>query len=184
MKYTPDDERTHNPLVRVQQIASHGLNSFVEKIYLPLLEKSMHHRYTTAALFLAGLTLSIGLVYSNYVKFEFFPSVPSDFMQANLTMNDGTSPETRNQALMHMEQAIHAVETDYLQRHPDEEKFLKYILVFANGDLGGGVVMELTKPEQRSINANELEKLWRARVGTTRLSGTSNDTPCKMWAPP
>ena len=166
MKYTADDERTHNPLVRLQQMASHGLNRFVERVYLPLLAKSMHNRYTTAALFIAGLVLSIGLVVSNYVKFEFFPSVPSDFVQARLTMNDGTSPENRNKALASMEQSIHAVEDQYHKQHPDEEKFLKYMLVYGSGDLGGGVVMELTKPEQRSINANQIEKLWRARVGT------------------
>jgi multidrug efflux pump subunit AcrB len=114
---------------------------------------------------MAALIISVGLVYSNYVKFEFFPSVPSDFIQSNLTMNEGTPPEARNKALDRMEQAVRNVEADYLQANPGKEGFLKYILVYANGDLGGGVVMELSKQEGRSITSNEIEHLWRTQVG-------------------
>ena len=165
MNYTPDDSRIHNPLVKVQQNVSTRLKYFIENIYQPLLVKSLHNRYTTVSLFIAGMILSVGLVYSNYIKFEFFPSVASDFIQSNLTMNEGTSPEVRNNALDRMERAIRKVEADFLEEHPDEEGFLKYILIYANGDLGGGVVMELTKQEGRSINSNEIEELWRDEVG-------------------
>ena len=165
MKFTPDDLQTHNPLVRLQQSVSRGLKNFIENRYLPLLEKSINNRYTTLSLFLAGMMVSIGLVYSNFVKFEFFPTVPSDFLQSNLTMNDGNSPEARNQALDRMEQTLRKVEADYIEKHPDEEGFLNYVLIYANGDLGGGVVVELTKQEGRTINSNEIEELWRAEMG-------------------
>ena len=166
MKFKPDDNSSHNMLVRVQRTVAARLSHVIENVYKPLLQKSIENRYTTVALFVAGMILSVGLVYSNYVKFEFFPSVPSDFIQSNLTMNEGTSAETRDEALVRMEQAIHKVEADYLKGHPEDKGFLKYILVYANGDLGGGVVMELTKQEGRSISSNEIEKLWRDEVGS------------------
>lgn len=166
MKFISDDERSRNPLVRMQRSVSTRLDFFIKNIYKPLLEKSINNRYTTVALFVAGMILSVGLVYSNYIKFEFFPSVPSDFIQSNLTMNEGTSPEARNKALDRMEQAINEVEKDYLQNHPGEKGFLKYILLYANGDLAGGVVMELSKQEGRSISSNDIEKLWREKVGS------------------
>jgi multidrug efflux pump subunit AcrB len=165
MKYVPDAELDKDPISRLQKTVNNGLQYFIDGIYQPFLLKSLNNRYTTVAVFVAGLAISIGLVAGNHVKFEFFPSVPSDFIQSNLAMNDGTSPEARNRALDAMEQAIKDVEAEYLRQHPDEQPFLKYVLVFANGDLNGGVVMELTKPEERSINANELEELWRERVG-------------------
>jgi multidrug efflux pump subunit AcrB len=165
MKYTSDDQRSRNPLVRMQLGVDNGLKNFIRKIYRPLLLQAIHNRYSTAALFIAAMMLSVGLVYSNIVKFEFFPSVPSDFVQSNLTMNDGTSPEARNAALDGMEQAIRTVQADYLRAHPEEAEFLKYILVYASGDQGGGIVMELSKPEERTIDANEIEELWRKQVG-------------------
>ena len=165
MKFIPEHERSRNLLVRVQQFIGDRLMYFIDYIYKPLLEKSIRNRYTTVALFFGAMILSVGLVYSNYVKFEFFPSVPSDFIQSNLTMNEGTSPEARNKALDRMEQAVNKVEKDYLQSHPGEEGFLKYVLIYASGDLGGGVVMELSKQEGRSISSNEIEHLWRKEVG-------------------
>ena len=166
MKFTPEHKRSRNLLVRVQQFADSRLSYFIANIYRPILEKAINARYTTVALFFAGLIISVGLVYSNYVKFEFFPSVPSDFIQSNLTMNEGTSPDTRNNALDRMEQAIYDVQNDYLKQHPGDQDFLKYVLVYANGDLGGGVVMELSKQEARSISANDIEHLWREKVGS------------------
>ena len=165
MKYIPDNPQTRNPLVKLQQKVDTGLKNFIENTYQPLLLKALHNRYNTIALFIACLILSVGLVVSNIVKFEFFPSVPSDFVQSNLTMNDGTSPEARNNALDIMEQAVKMVQAEYLREHPEEAEFLKYILVFASGDQGGGIVMELSKPEERSIDANKIEELWRAKVG-------------------
>ena len=166
MKFTPEHKRSRNLLVRVQQFTDSRLSYFIANIYRPILEKAINARYTTVALFFAGLIISVGLVYSNYVKFEFFPSVPSDFIQSNLTMNEGTSPDTRNNALDRMEQAIYDVQNDYLKQHPGDQDFLKYVLVYANGDLGGGVVMELSKQEARSISANDIEHLWREKVGS------------------
>ena len=165
MKYIPDNAQTRNLLVKLQQKVDKGLKNFIEFTYQPLLTKSLHNRYTTVALFIACLILSVGLVVSNIVKFEFFPSVPSDFVQSNLTMNDGTSAEARNNALDIMEQAIKTVQADYLREHPEATEFLEYILVFASGDQGGGMVMELSKPEERTIDANEIEELWRKQVG-------------------
>jgi multidrug efflux pump subunit AcrB len=165
MKFIPDDEQNRNPVARVQRFVNDRLQYYVENVYQPLLVKSINNRYTTVALFVSGLILSVGLVYSNYVKFEFFPSVPSDFIQSNLTMNEGTSPEARNKALDRMEQAIRKVEADYLQANPRARGFLKYVLLYANGDLGGGVVMELSKQEGRSISSNDIEQLWRDKVG-------------------
>jgi multidrug efflux pump subunit AcrB len=165
MKYTKDDAKDRNPLVRLQHLVSRGLKHTINNYYLPLLQKSMDNRYTTVSLFLAGMILGIGLLAGNFLKFEFFPSVPSDFIQTNLTMNEGTPPEARNAALGKLEQAVLDVETDYLRANPDEQKFLEYVLVFSNGDTGGAVVLELTKPEFRNLNANEIEQMWRDRAG-------------------
>jgi len=64
-----------------------------------------------------------------------------------------------------MEHAIYKVEKNYLKGHPGSEGFLKYVLIYASGDLGGGVVMELSKQEGRAISSNDIEHLWRDEVG-------------------
>ncbi len=164
MKYVPDDERSHNPFTRFQSFFSKGLERFIKDTYTSLLKRSLNNRYTTASLFIAGMILIVGIVMGGVLKFEFFPNVPSDFIQSNLTMNEGTAPGIRNKALADMEDAIKAVEADYLDEYPEESKLLEYILVFTSGNLGGGLVIELTKAENRQVDAFEVEKRWREKV--------------------
>lgn len=161
-----DGDANPGRLVRVQNFVNHKLQRFIHQIYMPLLRKSMENRYTTCATLVAVLILAVALLAGNFIKFEFFPNVPSDFVQTNLAMNDGTAPEVRNAALERMEKAIHTVEEDYLREHPEAAPFLAYVLLYASGDTGGGVVLELTKPEFRAIDAFEVEQRWRAVVGT------------------
>ncbi len=165
MKYVPDDERSQNPFTRFQSFFSQGLERFIKFTYSPLLKKTLKDRYTTAALFLSGLVLTVGIVMGGFLKLEFFPDVPSDFIQGNLTMNEGTPPAVRNKALSKLEEAIRAVESDYLNEHPEENRILEYVLEFTRGNLGGNLVIELSKAENRLIDAFEVEKRWREKVG-------------------
>ena len=165
MKYIPDRERRPNVLTRFQTWIGQRLEYFIRQVYRPMLGRALRNRYTTMSLFLSALILIAGIVMGGLLKIEFFPNVPSDFIQANVTMNAGTSLQARTKVLAEMEEAIQAVERDYLQEHAEESPILKYVMVFTQGNLGGSVLIELTKAENRLLNAFEVEKRWRAKVG-------------------
>ncbi|NKB36005.1 MAG: MMPL family transporter [Gammaproteobacteria bacterium] len=165
IKYVPENERSDNYLSRFQSFIANGLQQFIKNRYSPLLVKAIDKRYTTAALFLAGLILILGMIAGGLIKFEFFPNVPSDFIQGNITMNEGSPAASRNAALLSLKEAVDAVETEYLKENPTEEKLLEYVLEFTDGNLSGTIVIELTKAEYRQIDAYEVEKRWRAKVG-------------------
>lgn len=165
MKFDDQADDSRNFFTRLQRGVSHRLHHFIDNIYLPFLKKSIKNRYTTLSVFVGMMILSIGLVSSNWLKFEFFPETPSDFVQVNLSMNQGTPPAIRNAALLRLEDGLHTVEAAYLKQNEGEEKFLKHVLTYTNGDLGGGLVLELTKPEEREIQADLIADLWRDEVG-------------------
>jgi len=165
MKYVPDNERRSNALTKFQTLISKSLERFIKQSYSPMLSRALRNRYTTMALFLSGLILIAGIVMGGLLKIEFFPNVPSDFIQGNVTMNAGTPLKVRTRALTEMENAIKAVEQDYLKEHPEENPILEYVMVFTQGDLGGSVFIELTKAENRLLDAFEVEKRWRGKVG-------------------
>jgi multidrug efflux pump subunit AcrB len=165
IKFVPDDERSDNYFTRFQSSVSRGLERFIKNSYSPLLRKAIDNRYTTASIFLAGLILTVGMIMGGLIKFEFFPNVPSDFIQGDITMHEGSPASTRNEALASLKEAISAVESDYLKENPEESKILEYVLEFTGGDLGGTIFIELTKAEYRQIDAYEVEKRWRAKVG-------------------
>jgi multidrug efflux pump subunit AcrB len=112
------------------------------------------------ALFISAWIISAGIIIGGIVRFEFFPNIPSDFIQASVEMNDGTSFEARNDALYRMEQAILTLNNVY----PDENP-VDHVMVFTRGDSGGEIVVELTKIEDRTVGTTEIEQRWRERVG-------------------
>ncbi|MEX2334916.1 MAG: efflux RND transporter permease subunit, partial [Pseudohongiella sp.] len=148
-----------SPLERYQQWVARGLSHFINNIYKPALITAVNNRYATVAAFVTALILSAGLVIGGLVRFEFFPNIPSDFIQASVTMNDGSSFQARNDALTRMEQAILTLNEEY----PDENP-VDHVMVFTNGDSGGEILVELTKAEERTVSPLEIEQRWRERV--------------------
>ncbi|MCP5145311.1 MAG: efflux RND transporter permease subunit [Gammaproteobacteria bacterium] len=158
------DRTRRNPVRRIQDFFSDGLHRFIHQTYRPLLELSLRHRATTIASFMAVMLLTVGLVAGNWIKFEFFPNVPSDFIQASLTMNDGTPPSVRNEALTRMEKAVQTMDEAY-QAESGDPPVVTATVVFTSGDAGGVILLELTKAQERSIDAFEIERRWREAVG-------------------
>lgn len=163
MKYKPIDEENANFIERFQAKFRVWLEGIINTKYKPLLEKAITHRYTTFATFIFVFWLAMGLLLSSLVKQEMFPNVPSDFIQGNVTMNDGSPVSARNEALDRIMQA--AIDMGEENKQANGESIIKHTMLFTNGDTGGGFLLELTKPEERELGAFEIEKLWREKVG-------------------
>ena len=162
MKYVPLSEDNANAFERFQMRFKKGLDNFIQHKYRPFLEKALIARYNTIATFIAILLLAIGLIIGSFVKLEVFPSVPSDFIQGNLTLVDGSSVTERNKAIERMNQAA----LDIAEENKiDGVSFIKHSLIFTNGNTSATLLLELVKPEQRELNAYEIEKLWRDKIG-------------------
>ncbi|MCB1649923.1 MAG: efflux RND transporter permease subunit, partial [Pseudomonadales bacterium] len=76
-----DRERKPNLLVRFQDGVARRLDQFIHVRYRSFLEKTLRNRYTTVSVFVAMMVIAIGLIAGNLVRFEFFPNVPSDFIE-------------------------------------------------------------------------------------------------------
>src|SRR5690606_31163188 len=106
-----------------------------------------------------------GLMGGGLVKMVFFPDIPSDFVQANLRLADGTSPATRDAVVERMQKALAEVEDEYRAEYPEGGDLVRYILQFTNGNTGAQTVIELSKSEVREIDANEIVRRWREKIG-------------------
>lgn len=168
------------PLGRLQRRFRLGLESFIEHRYRPMLERALRNRGTTLAIFLSSIILAFGLLGGGLVRFAFMPDVPSDFIQANLRLADGSSTLARDGALLRMQDAIAEVDADYRRDVDPENSLLQTVLVFTGGDTGGSMVVELSKSENRSWNAYEISNRWREKVGEIagakelRISASTN----------
>ncbi len=150
---------------RMQMRLSDGLENFAANKYQPLLKKALANRGTTLSIFFACMILVAGLMGGGLVKVVFFPDIPSDFVQASLRLADGTSPAVRDQVIERMQKALADVDDEYRAEYPGDDGLIRYVLQFTNGNTGATTVIELTKNENRQIDANEITRRWREKVG-------------------
>ena len=162
MKYIPLTLENSNWFEKIQMRFKDKLDYFIHNNYKNTLEKALIARYNTMAYFIAILILAISLVVGSLVKVEVFPNIPSDFIQGSITLVDGSAAEQRNSAIEQVMQAADDVAKDNLF---NGVSFIKHSMVFTGGNTRATFVLELTKSESRELDAYDIEKLWRNKIG-------------------
>ena len=95
--------RKPGPWRRFQGLFTSGLAWVTHRLYRPALEVALTWRYLTAAVGLALLVLTGGLIAGGYTTFVFFPSIEADFMSASVTLPQGAPVESTTGALARIE---------------------------------------------------------------------------------
>jgi multidrug efflux pump subunit AcrB len=160
-----------------------GLEWFVQKLYRPALGFAVEWRYLTAAVALATLLITLGLVGGGFVKFVFFPVVESDNIVANLTMPMETPVEVTAGAMERLEESAAQLEKEILEKQGNspyvhvltsigEQPFRTQASRNAgsrsaaySGAHLGEVNIELIPSEQRDITSSEMASRWRELTG-------------------
>ncbi|MFT5519754.1 MAG: multidrug efflux pump subunit AcrB [Enterobacterales bacterium] len=150
---------------RIQRRFQNGLDRFIQNKYKPLLEKAIRNRGIAFSGFFAILILTIGLVAGGQLRMVMFPEIPGDFIQTQLTMQAGTAPSVRNDAIDKLESTIFEINNELHEQNPDSPAPIKHVMIFTQGDSGGVILLELTKSESRTVLPTEISNMWRERVG-------------------
>ena len=119
----------------------------------------------TVSVFAAVLILTVGIMNSSITRVVLFPDLPSDFIQVQMTMQNGTAPAVRDSALDHLEQVVFDINDEYVAEHPGEPEPIDHLIVFTNGDAAGVIFAELYRGDDRPLSSDELIGMWRDRTG-------------------
>ncbi len=154
---------------------------FAQSVYRPHLEILLRWRYVTAAVGIAALILTVGMVLGGWIAFHFFPTIEADFMNASITMPQGTPAHVTSEAVQRLEAGAKR-----LRREMMDETGLDYFRhVYAavgdqprasTGEPGaafggttaghvGGVMVELAPAEDRELTSEQLGNRWREATG-------------------
>jgi multidrug efflux pump subunit AcrB len=131
-------------------------------LYIPFLNKAIKNRYVTLASFIALLMITIGLFGGGFVRFVFFPNIPSDFITATISLEPGSSIIQRDKAIKRVLESLYAMDEQFVDDTGGHA--VKHSLAYETGNIGGQVLAELTKAETREIDAFEIQKRWRELV--------------------
>lgn len=147
---------------RLQGAVQEKLDQFVQAAYRPFLERVVRVPGLSLSLFAAVLIVTIGLMGSRLLSYEFYPTVPSDFIRVTLALTEGGSPAYRDRILGRINAELQKLNAE----HSGATPLLEQQLIVATDDTHGEFIVELSEPSARSIDAMTLVEQWRAAVGT------------------
>ena len=169
---------------RFQGFFANGLKLFIQKVYEPSLELALHWRYLTAAVGLATLILTGGMVLGGWTSFHFVPSMEADVMAASVTLPQGTPVSVTSAAVEKLE--VGAVRLRARLLEETGQDYFRHVAatvgdqpMASRGGSGGGlgpmlnlaathvgeVTVELAPSERRIYSSEELGLMWRDLTG-------------------
>ncbi len=178
---------------RLQDRLNAGMETVRDRFFVPLMRKSLQRPWLTLAIGAAGSILTLTLVISGTIRFNFFPDVEADNIAVQLTMPLGTPAEETRRVLTSFEDAALALSLE------TEEEFGRPIVRSVQaavgsqpyrqkqaqwaGDLGasfsgahlGEVNLELHPSDERRVGAQMLLDRWR------ELSGSAPGAEELIW---
>ncbi|MEL6870174.1 MAG: efflux RND transporter permease subunit [Pseudomonadota bacterium] len=146
---------------RQQRHTQHGLQWLIQRVYAPTLNRALRAPGVTLVAFLGVLIVMIGVLGSGLVRVVLFPKVPGEYIQMDMTMQNGTPTAVRNDALLRIEQMLFDVRAEYLEKNPGATDPIKYAATFTTGPTGGTMIVEMPLAETQSLAADELTAMWR-----------------------
>ena len=158
-------ERVPRFFMKIQRHVQHGMHKVINDWYEPALETVLKNRGLTFSIFAAVLIVTIGVMNSGLARIVLFPEIPSDFIQVEMKMQNGTAPVVRDDTLSRIEQAVFDINDEYVTAHAGADDPIDHLIVFTSGDTGGFIFAELYRGDDRPLSSDELITMWRDRVG-------------------
>lgn len=156
-------------LKALQGKCSGALVQFSESVYRPLLERAVEYRYLTIAIFVGGLIVCLALIPSGFVRFVFFPNVPSNFIRIELKMPNGTAWQKTHEYTLRIEEAARAMDRRYQDEMGSGESVMREIFSLSTADTKARIDIELLPSTERSVTSVRLMGWLREELG--ELSG-------------
>ncbi len=146
-----------------------GFTGFREKVFGPALEGVLSFRWSTVAVSIALLVITVGWVASGRLAFQFFPTAEADRIYANVGFVSGTSAARVKQYLAEVEKTLYQVEKEI------GESFIELVVTRhgtvegqnagrETGDQFGSVRVELVDPDQRNTRNREIIKALKQKL--------------------
>jgi multidrug efflux pump subunit AcrB len=165
MKIQYHREGKVGPISSVQRAVTHGMEWFVRVVYQPTLELGMKWRYVTLAVFVAMIIISVGLVTSAKVPWQFFPNVPLDDVNVNLVMAEGTPAKITHRTAFYLRDLAEDLNQTIKRETGDENGVIKDIMVLSFDENTARIIVSLVPSEDRTVDTFTFINRWRESVG-------------------
>lgn len=164
-----------NVFTRFQASIANGLESFIERVYQPILEIAVRHRASVLAGFVVAAMLMTGYCMSGRMEFIAYPSVDRQSISAELDMPDDTPLAVTARYMDRIEDAVLQLREEYIDPGTGEpliqniSKLVGAARIYRDFDKSRGAIsFEVMAPSLRSEPGprnSELATRWTELVG-------------------
>lgn len=149
------------------------LDSFRDRTLGPAIDFAIHQRYWFIGSVIAIFLISVGMLVGGILKFQAFPDIEGDIIEARLLLPQGTPLWRTEKIVKQITDALDIVDKKFTPMQTGQQKILKNIQINFNKNLDSGesgphiatITVDLLTAEQRQGNIDDIVHLWRTSVG-------------------
>ena len=168
----------------IQMGIHNWLQRFIKNKYTPVLELALKNRGNTVAIAISIFILTVGLVASGFIRFNFFPPLEADIVIAGVEYPEGTPVSLTKVGLDQIEKSAYKLKDSLEVLYPENKIFINMVSTAGDQPIktqsarGPGnldatffgshlaeCVIELAPGEERPISTVEISKIWRELTG-------------------
>lgn len=164
------DDKAHRPVhMSLRNRLDDAFDHFRQNRFRKMISWSLSHRAIIVALAFASLISVFGLLAGGRINFTFFPSPESTIVYANVSFVSGTSRETTERYLKHMEEKLNETNQELGGDLIDMAVTISGSSFSGGssrkkGDQLGAIFVQLKEPDKRSVRNPEIISLWRSKL--------------------
>lgn len=154
---------------RFRHAVDSGYFHFREKRFRPFVSFVIANRWSTLAVALSLLLITVAWVQSGRINFTFFPTTESEKLYLNAGFVSGTAPDRVRDFLANAEQMLYEVEAE------SGEELIKLVIArlgttegversTQRGDHLGALRVELVQPDRRKTRNSDIINSWRSKL--------------------
>lgn len=132
---------------------------------------ALAHRAIALSLVVSLFIITIGLLASHRLKFQFFPSPETAIIYANVAFVPGTPKAHVDQFLTHMQKTLTETDQELSEQSLVFTQISRHGSGLSNkgkaqhtGDYLGSITVELEQPDHRSVRNSAFIKAWKQRI--------------------
>jgi HAE1 family hydrophobic/amphiphilic exporter-1 len=158
---------------RFRQQFDQRLISFRDNTLGHIIDWAMHQRYLFIGGAIALFLISIGMLAGGKLKFQSFPDIEGDIIEARLLLPQGTPLSRTEEVVAQITRGIEAVNQEFTPLQREGRKLVKNIQTRYNTNLDANesgphlatVTLDLITAEERIGNLDDIINRWREEVG-------------------
>ncbi|MES9882880.1 MAG: efflux RND transporter permease subunit [Sedimenticola sp.] len=158
---------------RFRQEFDRRLMSFRDNTLGHMVDFAIHYRYWFIGIVVALFLLSIGMLLGGQLKFQSFPDIEGDIIEARILLPQG-SPLSRTEAVVErISRAMQQVDDEFAPQQAEGKRLVRNIQARFNNNADANesgphlatVTIDLLTAEERNGSLNEIINRWRQLSG-------------------